>query len=353
VRFSPVTQSYYLGNVKDCYIGYATNSGTRENCASGGIVSTILMEQLKTGYIDGALVSRIVVDNGDIKGESFIAKTCDEIRSSGGSIYFNVDPAWRDVDHFEGRLAVVGLPCHLKALNRICDRNLNINKKIVMKIGLFCGHNSDKKLLYKVLEKKKISIGDINAFLFRRGRWRGQMRIVLNDNKIIEFPFSHYSVYRNLNLFSLKRCINCRDHTAEYSDVSCGDIWLKKMKKEPIKHSIFLSRTQAGTEAIDFLIHKRAILARKSTPQEVFQSQKRALILHKGLYARSRVSRIFGMNISCMEKGDTRWNDYLAAFIAIANVRCSESKLFGNLVFRTPRQILYLYMLVYKLTHNF
>ena len=111
-----------------------------------------------------------------------------------------------DVDHFEGRLAVVGLPCHLKALNRICDRNLNINKKIVMKIGLFCGHNSDKKLLYKVLEKKKISIGDINAFLFRRGRWRGQMRIVLNDNKIIEFPFSHYSVYRNLNSVFLKRC---------------------------------------------------------------------------------------------------------------------------------------------------
>ena len=353
LRFSPSSQSYYLGNVKKCYLGYSTDPGTRESCASGGIVSTILMEQLKAGYIDGALVSKIFLDHGDIKGESFIATTCDEIRSSGGSIYFNVDPAWRDVKHFEGRLAVVGLPCHLKALNRICCKNPNLNEKIVLKIGLFCGHNSKKTLLYKVLEKKKIPINDIKAFRFRRGRWRGKMHVILNDNRSIEFPFSHFSVYQNLNLFSLKRCLYCSDHTAENSDLSCGDIWIKEMKKEPIKHTIFLARNRKGIATVDLIVKEGAAQVKSSSPAEVFHSQKRALILHKGLYARAVMGRWFGLKISCEDKGDVQWNDYLSAFVGIVNAKLSEKKSFQKFVFITPRPLWYLYMLFYKIRHNF
>ena len=311
------------------------------------------MEHLKAGYIDGALVSKIILQNPNINGKSFIATTCDEIRSCGGSIYFNVDPAWEHLKQFEGRMAVVGLPCHLKALDRILRHHPKLTEKIVLKIGLFCGHNSKKALLYKVLEKKKIPLGEIKEFRFRRGAWRGKMQVLLKDDRFIEFPFSHFSVYQNLNLFSLERCLYCRDHTAEYSDISCGDIWIKKMKKEPIKHTIFLARNQKGITAVDLIVKRGTAHVKSSSPVEVFHSQKRALILHKGLYARAAVGWLFGLKISCAEKGDIRWNDYLSAFVGIVNAKFSEKKSFQKFVFLTPRPLWYLYMLFYKTLHNF
>ena len=125
------------------------------------------------------------------------------------------------------------------------------------------------------------------------------------------------------------------------------------MKKESIKHSIFLARNQKGIAAIDLIIKEGAAQVRSSSPAEVFRSQKRALILHKGLYARAVMGRLFGLNISCEDKGDVRWNDYLSAFVGIANAKLSEKEPFQKFVFITPRPLWYLYMLFYKILHNF
>jgi len=353
MRFSSTTQQYYLGRIENCYLGYSLDPEIRNHSASGGIVSTCLIKYLESGKIDGALLCKIQLKEGQINGTSFIASTRNDVISSGGSIYFNVEPSWKSLKHFGGRLAVVGLPCHLKILNRWEMKDPSLKKRIVLKIGLFCGHNSKKELLLRVLEKKGIQTKDIKSFRFRKGKWRGNMHIILKDSSIVEFPFSHFSTYQNLNLFSLKKCLCCNDHTAELSDFSCGDIWRKKMKRESIKHSVFFARNQVGAAAIDSLIQKNAITARKLTPEEIFLSQKRALIFHKGLYARSKVSKLFGMNIPCSEKGDTRWNDYMTAFVAIANAKGTEHEFFNRVLFKVPRQILYLYMLCYKLMHNF
>ena len=39
--------------------------------------------------------------------------------------------------------------------------------------------------------------------------------------------------------------------------------------------------------------------------------------------------------------------------VAIANAKWTESESFNRVLFKVPRQILYLYMLCYKLMHNF
>jgi len=353
LRFSPATQRYYLGNVEECYVGYSSDLEIRARCASGGIVSTCLSESLESGRIDGAMVTRLGVEDGQISAVSYIAKTREDILRSSGSIYFNVEPDWKSLLRFKGYLAVVGLPCHLRILNRWTENDSALALKIRLRIGLFCGHNSRKDLLLNLLRKKGIDVREIKNLRFRKGRWRGNMQVKLIDDKIIEFPFSDFSVYQNLNFFSLRKCLYCNDHTAEISDIACGDVWLRKMKREPIKHSVFLTRTPVGREIIQRLLAAGRIRARTSTPFEIFQSQKRSLILHKGLYARSKISGLFGMKIPCTDRGDIRWNDYLAAFIAVLNARCSENDRFNRFLFRAPKQLLYLYMLAYKLTHNF
>ena len=354
MRFTEKNQGFYLGKVNNCYLGFASDREIRMHCASGGIVSAILIELLEAGTVNGAVVSKIELDDGEILGRAFIATSREEILSCGGSIYFNVKPlSLQRLKSFPGRLAVVGLPCQINTLTKSIGRDEELSDKIAVKIGLFCGHNSSKALLIKVLEKKRINIEDIERFSFRKGRWRGRMQISMKCGRNVDFPFSHFSVYQNLHLFSLKKCLYCTDHTAEYADISCGDVWLKKMKKEAIKHSIFLSRNQKGNDVLDMVSKKRAIKVKDSSPKEVFLSQKRSLLHHKSLYARSRLSGLFGYNIKCTEKGDTRWNDYLSTLISMSNIKWSESKGFQKLIFFLPRQILFLYLLVFKLLTNF
>ena len=112
MRFSSKTERFYLGRVSRCGIGYSMDPAIRKFAASGGIVSQILITLLENGRIDGAVVSRLIVNNGIIAGESLIATTPKEILASRGSIYSSVQPLSRSrIEGFNGRLAVVGLPC--------------------------------------------------------------------------------------------------------------------------------------------------------------------------------------------------------------------------------------------------
>jgi len=114
------TLEWYLGSVSQGYLGYAGDESVRDKAASGGAVSAILIDLLEQGVIDGALVSRVVVRDGEIGVESFIARTREEILSARSSIYmeFSMNAAFRLLAEDPGRLAVVALPCHIQNLRR-------------------------------------------------------------------------------------------------------------------------------------------------------------------------------------------------------------------------------------------
>ena len=59
------------------------------------------------------------------------------------------------------------------------------------------------------------------------------------------------------------------------------------------------------------------------------------------------------MQIPCPDKGVVRWNDYIAALVAVADAKWSENESFKDFIFRLPHPVLYGCMLAYKLTHNF
>ena len=50
MRFSKKTETFYLGPLNNCYLGYSTDPEIRKHCASGGIVSAILIELLESAY---------------------------------------------------------------------------------------------------------------------------------------------------------------------------------------------------------------------------------------------------------------------------------------------------------------
>ena len=105
-----------VGPWRDSWLAHASNPGIRECAASGGVVSSLLIGMLERRDIDGALVCATVVEDHQVRPHFFIATTAEEVLSARGSTYvatrFGRD-ALPLIERFEGRLAVVGLPCDL------------------------------------------------------------------------------------------------------------------------------------------------------------------------------------------------------------------------------------------------
>jgi coenzyme F420 hydrogenase subunit beta len=345
MKFNKNNINYFIGDFENCYTGYSNDEEIRNGAASGGIVSGVLINLLKENKIQGALVSRMQIKDGKLIAESFIAKSKEEILDARTSIYFETPllSKIQEIKSFKGKLAVVGVPCQITALRKICK------DKISYYIGLFCGHNSKKDLILKVLKKKNIDLDKVKRFYFRKGMWRGKSFIEFKDGSKREFPFTSFSVYQNLHFLSQKKCIVCSDHCAENADLSCGDIWTKEYKKREIKHSAFVSRNKE----MDKILHKSNLNLEEVPPLMIAKAQKRSLIYHKSINSRSFVGKFFGYKIPKNDIDKIRLNDLISAFIIMVNDKVSDTKSLRNLMFKVPKKVMNLYLYFFKILTNF
>lgn len=248
----------------------------------------------------------------------------------------------------------MGLPCDLRKLQKICHKDRALAEKIELTIGLFCGHNSKKELMERVLHTKKIPLENVENICFRKGLWRGQTHVMLKNGREITFPFKHFSTYQNMHILSAEKCFYCADHTAETADIAAGDIWVSEMKKQPIKHSVFISRTERGDAHLLGAINDRTITCEGIDIERVFQSNKRALIYHKAIRARALVGRIAGKKLYIKGKyPKARWNEILAAVLVAVVWKVCRWKRGRDLIFALPRGIVWCYLVVFKILTNF
>jgi len=347
----------YLGPWDACYWGYAAAQTTRAQAASGGVVSALLIDLLERGEVQGALVSRVEVVNGQIEAHPFIAHTPTEVLQARSSIYMEF-PWLKEARHLlaaaEGRVAVVGLPCAIGALRRLEERDPSLQGKIAVHIALVCGRSSSKKLLLEVLARKGIGEADVADIRFREGHWRGRMHVWLRDGSEVTFPFGEFSVYRNLHFDCQTRCLSCDDPLGEHADIVCGDVWLYELKDRPIKHSLVVSRSPQVTTWLEGMRERGVLRLEEIPPETVFRAQRRTLIPAKrGGPAKARLARLFGYRIRHQGPWRSRWNDYLVAAMVLLNYRWASSPRWRRLIFRLPRPFLKFYLMAMSFFKNF
>ena len=346
----------YLGEIDHALLAYAADDTVRAGAASGGAVSALLLHLMETNEIDAALVTRIRCVDGRIDSEVILATDREAVLSAQTSKYFDVPllaKGSRLIRGFPGKVAVVGLPCHITAFRRMAERDPEIASRLKYTIALFCGHTSDRYLLDRVLALKGIDQSQIDTFCFRKGRWRGRMQGACKDGTQFSFPFRQFSTYHNLNFFCLRRCLSCHDHTGYQSDFSAGDAWLREMKAQPIKHSIIFARNPRAGRILQDMLCQEQLIGRPIDARTVFRSQKRSLIYHYNVTARSLAARWHGIHIRDTVKAKVRWNDWLAAQLILANYRLSRNPRTRNWIFRLPKPIVFLYFLFLKFLQNF
>lgn len=354
VVFRKLDCEYYTGSVRSAQIVHACDKEIAGNAASGGAVTALLIDLLEHNEIDGALVARMDWSQPQRPlANGFIARTREELIAAQGSIYFDFPllskQIMQEIRQFDGRLAVVALPCQTAALRKICAQDPTVNARIKLIIGLFCGHATSRELLGKVLAKGNVNINDVTDYRFRRGPWQGYSQTFLRSGEVITRPTAFYDLYQNLYIHCAQRCWNCTDHFAENADISCGDIWMLKYRKSPVKPSMTAVRSIIGETVMHQAVEHGAITAETVSTEVLFKANSRSAIFHKAIAARRKVMAAYGVEIKVPENAaPARCNELLAAWI-IAKLTARDP----DKVLRMSRRILKIYLYVFKALTSF
>jgi len=210
---------------------------------AGGAVTAILAAGLEQGLIDGVVT--VTADRLTLRPRSVVLVTPGEILETAGSRY-----SWRVplaaalrtavIDRKLHNIAIVGLPCVMKAVARIraSDNDLlaAFGSRIRLSIGLFCTETFDYRVLVEEILKNRHAIqpADIN-----RLDVRGRLEITKRDGERVTLPLSE------LKEAIRPGCHYCMDFTAIHSDISAGAVG------SPPGYTTLITRSMTGEVFVD------------------------------------------------------------------------------------------------------
>ncbi len=345
----------YMGGHICCRMGYANDEKIRANAASGGMVTALLCHLLGSGQIDGAWVTRSEISAGKLGYKTFIATTREQLMESSSSVYMSM-PLMKHtkmLEEFNGRLAVVLVPCQMRAFTAMLEKNPALKEKIVLKLGLYCSGSHTENATLVPLRKKKISLEGAKRLYYRRGHWRGLSTVQYADGseKTLSYPKT-ICAYKNAYFFSREACMVCQDHYCNEADISFGDIWLKEMKKNPIKHTSCVIRNERALELFNSAVAAGAITASRIDDSKMLRSQKRALVFKFNCArAKQEMFRKKGKNLHLDVSGKCKWNHRLAFRLGWHNMEFSQKKL--KTLEKLPTWAVYYYMCFIRVLLSF
>jgi coenzyme F420 hydrogenase subunit beta len=300
--FGKQPEDILIGNYLNCYIGHSTDYDIQYNSASGGLITQLLIFALEERIIDGALVTRMKKDK-PLEPEPFIARTREEIIEASKSKYCPVPANIALNEILESkereRFAVVGLPCHIHGIRKAEQINKKLKEKIVLHIGIFCGHAPNFMATKFLLRQMNIKEEDIRELNYRGEGWPGMMYIELKNGnqkfmKYGECWDKGFGLY-----FFPNRCTLCCDGVCELADISFGDAWLPELRKsDKIGRSMIISKTKIGYEILQKCHAKRKIELERVSAEKAIESQRAMLNFKKRSFqARATVFNLFGKKI--------------------------------------------------------
>lgn len=347
--FGKVPKNVFLGNYINCYVGHSTDERVVDGSASGGIATTLLIFALEEGLIDGAIVTRMDASN-PLEPEAFIARTRDEIISASKSKYCPVplNVALQLALTCEDRLAIVGLPCHMHGLRKAELRKRELKDRIILRIGLFCGHTVNFLGTKFLLDRMGVKAEDVVKLDYRSRGWPGGMTIKLRDDSEKFLPLQFYwGCFFASFFFTPIHCTLCSDQTNELADISLGDAWLPELMKNGKGESIILARTKVGEKILRKAKQKGKIMVTRVDSNEVIRSQRSPLYFKKkGLIARISVMKLLGKRVPKISskllrpRGPTT---YLGAILTYFNIYVSSRNSLQRVLMYVPLPILRLY----------
>ncbi|MGE3541889.1 MAG: Coenzyme F420 hydrogenase/dehydrogenase, beta subunit C-terminal domain [Candidatus Tectimicrobiota bacterium] len=232
-----VQQHAAVGRFHAAYVGHVAEEDFRAQGSSGGMVSWVLTELLRTGMIEAA-VHVVATADPQQEGRFFqyqISRTAEAIRAGAKSRYYPVElsSVLRTIRAVPGRYAVVGVPCFIKAVQLLRREEPLLRARIVCTLGLFCGHMKSARFLESFAWQLGVGLETIQHVEFRRKDPQRPastytVQLTLTDGRVVQRDWWHLvDGDWGAGFFQHAACNFCDDVVAETADLSCGDAWVE------------------------------------------------------------------------------------------------------------------------------
>ena len=349
-----------LGRFKQTYIGYSHNSDIRFNSASGGIATSFICHTLKERKIDGAILTRMSGDN-PLRAESFVARTEEDVIRAQTSKYCPTSPlaalnGLKDTKNKE-TFAFVGLPCQIHGLRKIQERESWARDKIILAVGLFCGHGITSSGTDLLLNKFARGWHNINVLNFRGRGWPGGIQVKYKSGEEFNvFHDEYWPLFFAPYFFTPYRCLTCHDLTSELADISLGDAWLREIQqKDKTGTSLIITRSELAEELLNNMDEAKEVFLQKISHEKVIESQRGILKRKKtGIGSRIKFFRLLFKPVPEYKKEFySSFCGFFGAFLVFFNAAVSKTTIGQKLLGIIPHSFLRRYRYyVFKLSQN-
>ncbi len=284
--FGKVPENPLIGNYQSILKGYSADKDLRYNCSSGGIITTLLVELMRSKTIEGAIVTRLVYAQ-NIRAEAFIANTEQEIIDAKGSKYcpVSLDGAVSALKKKPRKVAVVCLPCHAIALRKAMAADKTLQESIVYIFALFCNQTPSYKALKHYLKQHNVLPENVSRFQWRGDGWPGKTKVILKNQQEFCEPFTQaWGNGFGSGYFTPLSCYCCQDFFGEFADVSFGDAWLPEQQDDTVGTNVIIARSNNGKQIVKSLFDARKIVGEDISLQAIRSAFAANTVTRKNCY---------------------------------------------------------------------
>ena len=254
--FNTKTSDNFWGDYNSCGFSHSNDPTIRFEASSGGTITQILIYLLEYDLVDAVLH---VGENEKkpLYSCGRISRTVKDVLKNEGSRYAPaklLSKIQTVLDKYK-RIAIVGKPCDLRAVDSFVKCNERYKGRTIYKLSVFCGGVPSQQATRTLMNRLDINESDVKRIRYRGRGWPGRTTVYLKNGtkKSMDYNESWGEILgRDLH----RMCKFCVDGIGESADISCGDGWYSTQNgypdfSEKDGRNIILCRTRAGKEIIE------------------------------------------------------------------------------------------------------
>jgi len=262
------------------YAGYVQENGYRQKGSSGGLAGWVADQLLQRGETDYVLH---VKDTGNMQPRFAygISRNIRDTASGRKSKYYPVtmENVLQFVRENPGRYTVTGLPCFIKGIRLLQEKENLFAERIVYTISLFCGHLKTTHYLSSLIAQFGVDEKDVVRFDFRHKLPDRPVNdyatlVELKDGTRLTKPNKElFGTDWGWGLFKLKACDFCDDMIGETADISIGDAWLPEYANDWRGTNIAVVRNPVIAQILENGMREGKLKLDTLRPEKVYESQ--------------------------------------------------------------------------------
>lgn len=301
-----------VGHYQTIYAGYSTKF--RATSSSGGVATYIYEKLFENGLIDH------VVTVGDSESDTEyyqykIISNSDDLPTISKTRYHPVTlaSALKTIKDLDGRVAVSGVACFIKAIRLAQAKDPVLKEKIAFLVGIICGGVKSKFFTEYLTSKAGANAENMS---------NPEYRVKDPTSTAMDYGFSctdNISKKTELikmrevgdmwgtGLFKANACDYCDDVTTELADISLGDAWLEPFNQDGNGHNVIVSRTAIADELLRIGLSSGE-LQLEPLPLEKFLASQQGSFNHRhdGMSTRIALAERGGLKVPPKRPRDVR-----------------------------------------------